>query len=134
MVSSNDHTQAFINELEAICRNIEVCVDIKKIQIRTQCVISQSDCKVANIAHVPLQENSRIQKQILCEKFDGMTAILEERCKIMTQQITSEEEEKTGWTQSLVQTYSGHVDTNSKLMQAARIAIEDLEMADFVLV
>nr|XP_055044235.1 tripartite motif containing 101 isoform X1 [Misgurnus anguillicaudatus] len=101
LVSSNDDTQAFINELEAICRNIE--------------------------------ENSRIQKQILCEKFDGMTAILEERCKIMTQQITCEEEEKTGWTQSLVQTYSGHVDTNSKLMEAARIAIEDLEMADFVL-
>ncbi|XP_065142182.1 tripartite motif containing 101 isoform X2 [Paramisgurnus dabryanus] len=101
LVSSNDNTQAFINELEAICRNIE--------------------------------ENSRIQKQILCEKFDGMTAILEERCKIMTQQITCEEEEKTGWTQSLVQTYSGHVETNSKLMQAARIAIEDLEMADFVM-
>lgn len=78
------------------------------------------------------QENSRIQKQILCERFDHLSAILEERRKIMTQQITSEQEEKTGWTQFLLQTYSEHVDTNSKLIQAAQNAIEDPEMASFV--
>lgn len=82
---------------------------------------------------IPLwQENSRIQKQILCEKFDQLSAILEERRKIMTQQITSEQEVKTGWTQSLLQIYSEHVDTNSKLIQAAQNAIEDPEMASFV--
>uniref|UniRef100_A0A8C2ECJ4 RING-type E3 ubiquitin transferase n=1 Tax=Cyprinus carpio TaxID=7962 RepID=A0A8C2ECJ4_CYPCA len=100
LVSTNDCVQSFVNELEALCRNIE--------------------------------ENSRIQKQILSEKFDGLSAILEERRKIMTQQITSEQEEKTGWTQSLQQTYSEHVDTNSKLIQAAQNAIEDPEMASFV--
>uniref|UniRef100_A0A8C2KQT2 RING-type E3 ubiquitin transferase n=1 Tax=Cyprinus carpio TaxID=7962 RepID=A0A8C2KQT2_CYPCA len=78
------------------------------------------------------EENSRIQKQILCEKFDQLSAILEERRKIMTQQITSEQEVKTGWTQSLLQIYSEHVDTNSKLIQAAQNAIEDPEMASFV--
>lgn len=100
LVSTNDRVQAFINELEAICRNIE--------------------------------ENSRIQKQIVCEKFDRMSAILEERRGIMTQQITYEEEEKTCRTQSLVQTYSGHLDTNSKLVQVALNAIEEPEMAAFV--
>lgn len=50
----------------------------------------------------------------------------------MTQQITTEQEEKTGWTQSLLQTYSEHVDTNSKLIQAAQNATEDTEMASFV--
>ncbi|XP_051516721.1 tripartite motif-containing protein 54-like [Myxocyprinus asiaticus] len=100
LVSTNDRVQAFVNELEAMCRNIE--------------------------------ENSRIQKQILCEKFDRMSAILEERRKIMTQQITSEQEEKTGWAQSLVQSYSGHVETNSKLGQAAMNAMEESEMAAFV--
>ncbi|KAL0158515.1 hypothetical protein M9458_046591, partial [Cirrhinus mrigala] len=69
---------------------------------------------------------------ILSEKFDSLSAILEERRKIMTQQITSEQEEKTGWTQSLLQTYSEYVDTNSELIQAAQNAIEDPEMASFV--
>lgn len=78
------------------------------------------------------QENSRIQKQILCEKFDRMSAILEERRKLMIQQITSEQEQKTGWTQYLLQTYNEHVDTNSKLIQAAQNAIEEPEMASFV--
>jgi len=61
-----------------------------------------------------------------------MSAILEERRKIMTQQITSEQEEKSGWTQSLLQTYSEHVETNSKLIQEAQNAIEEPEMASFV--
>ncbi|XDV45771.1 hypothetical protein PO909_013804 [Leuciscus waleckii] len=100
LVATNDRVQSFVNELEALCRNIE--------------------------------ENGKIQKQILCEKFDRMSAILEERRKIMTQQITSEQEEKSGWAQSLLQTYSEHVDTNSKLIQEAQNAIEDPEMASFV--
>lgn len=78
------------------------------------------------------QENSKIQIQILCEKFDRMSAILEERRKIMIEQITSEQEQKTGWTQYLLQTYNEHVDTNSKLIQAAQNAIEEPEMASFV--
>lgn len=100
LVSTNERVQSFVNDLEALNRNIE--------------------------------ENSRIQKQILCEKFDRMSAILEERRKIMMQQITFEQEEKTGWTQSLLQTYNEHLDTNSKLIQAAQSAIDEPEMAAFV--
>ncbi|RXN11265.1 tripartite motif-containing 54-like protein [Labeo rohita] len=95
---------------------------------------AHKNCQVVPLPDVYQQqkENSRIQKQILSEKFDSLSAILEERRKIMTQQITSEQEEKTGWTQSLLQTYSEHVDTNSKLIQAVQNAIEDPEMASFV--
>ncbi|XP_053498646.1 tripartite motif containing 101 isoform X5 [Ictalurus furcatus] len=79
-----------------------------------------------------VEENSRNQKQILCEKFDRMSGILEERRKIMLQRITYEEDEKTSWAQSLVQTYSEHVDTNSKLVQSALNAMEEPEMAAFL--
>ncbi|XP_072552893.1 tripartite motif containing 101 [Salminus brasiliensis] len=100
LVATNERIQAFINDLEEICRNIE--------------------------------ENGTNQKQALCEKFDRMSTILEERRKIMVQQITYEQDEKTGWARSLVQTYGEHVDTNSKLMQTAFSAMEEPEMAAFL--
>lgn len=79
-----------------------------------------------------LQENSKNQKQILCEKFDRMSGILEERRKIMLQQITYEEDEKASLAQSLVHTYSEHVGTNSQLVQTALNAMEEQEMAAFL--
>ncbi|XP_027000517.1 tripartite motif containing 101 isoform X2 [Tachysurus fulvidraco] len=79
-----------------------------------------------------IEENSGNQKQILCEKFDRLCGILEERRKIMLQRITYEHDEKTSWAQSLVHTYSEHVDTNSKLMQTALNAMEEPEMAAFL--
>ncbi|XP_066528455.1 tripartite motif containing 101 [Hoplias malabaricus] len=79
-----------------------------------------------------IEENSRNQKEILCEKFDRLSAILDERRKIMVQEITDEQDEKTGWARSLVQTYSEHVDTNSKLVQTAMNTIEESEMAAFL--
>ncbi|KAL6482748.1 hypothetical protein MHYP_G00076200 [Metynnis hypsauchen] len=79
-----------------------------------------------------IEESGRNQKQTLCEKFDRMCAILEERRKIMVQQITYEQDEKTGWARSLIQTYSEHVDTNSNLVQTALNAMEESEMAAFL--
>lgn len=61
-----------------------------------------------------------------------MCGILEERRKIMLQRITYEQDEKTSWAQSLVHTYSEHVDTNSKLVQTALNAMEEPEMAAFL--
>lgn len=78
------------------------------------------------------QENSRNQKQILCEKFDRMCGILEERRKIMLQRITYEQDEKASLAQSWVHAYSEHVDTNSKLVQTALNAMEESEMAAFL--
>ncbi|KAI4880936.1 hypothetical protein NFI96_015162 [Prochilodus magdalenae] len=79
-----------------------------------------------------IEESGRNQKQILCEKFDHMSAILEERRKILIEQITYEQDEKSGWARSLVQTYSEHADTNKKLVQTALNAIEESEMAPFL--
>lgn len=50
----------------------------------------------------------------------------------MLQRITYEHDEKASWAQSLVHTYSEHVDTNSKLMQTALNAMEEPEMAAFL--
>ncbi|XP_062871199.1 tripartite motif containing 101 [Trichomycterus rosablanca] len=100
LIAKNEHIQAYINDLEEICRTIE--------------------------------ENSRNQKQILCEKFDRMCGILEERRKIMSQRITCEQDEKTSQVQNLVHTYSEHVDSNVKLVQTALNTMEEPEMAAFV--
>ncbi|XP_064154076.1 tripartite motif containing 101 isoform X2 [Anguilla rostrata] len=79
-----------------------------------------------------IEDNCKTQKQILCEKFDRMYSILEERRKIMLQRITYEQEEKTGHTRSLVRAYGEHVEANSKLVGTALHTMEEPEMAAFL--
>uniref|UniRef100_K7GE67 RING-type E3 ubiquitin transferase n=1 Tax=Pelodiscus sinensis TaxID=13735 RepID=K7GE67_PELSI len=79
-----------------------------------------------------IEENSKAQKQALCEKFDRMYAILEERRKIMLQRITYEQEEKTQHLKSLARSYSEHIESSSKLVDAALQSTEELQMAVFV--
>lgn len=78
------------------------------------------------------QENSKTQKQALCEKFDRLSTILEERRKIMMQHITYEQDDKTNHTQSLVHTYREQVGSNSKLVDTVLHTMEEPEMAAFV--
>lgn len=78
------------------------------------------------------QDNSKAQKQALCEKFDRMYAILEERRKIMLQRITYEQEEKTQHLKSLTRLYSEHIESSSKLVDAALQSMEELQMTVFV--
>ncbi|CAM4641876.1 unnamed protein product, partial [Caretta caretta] len=100
LVATNDRIQAFIDNLQGTCRNIE--------------------------------DNSKAQKQALCEKFDRMYAILEERRKIMLQRITYEQEEKTQHLKSLTRLYSEHIESSSKLVDAALQSMEELQMTVFV--
>ncbi|XP_041701311.2 tripartite motif-containing protein 54 isoform X1 [Coregonus clupeaformis] len=100
LVASNGQVQAFINELEVTCKNVE--------------------------------ENCKTQKQTVCERFDRMLAILEERRRIMTQRITDEQEERTGHAHSLVRSYGESVETNTKLVETAMVTMQDPEMAAFV--
>ncbi|KAL2104318.1 hypothetical protein ACEWY4_001186 [Coilia grayii] len=79
-----------------------------------------------------VEENSKAQKQALCEKFDRLSTILEERRKIMMQRITYEQDEKTNHTRSVVRNYREQVDTNSKLVETALHTMEEPEMAAFV--
>uniref|UniRef100_A0A4W5RF83 Tripartite motif containing 101 n=1 Tax=Hucho hucho TaxID=62062 RepID=A0A4W5RF83_9TELE len=100
LVASNGQVQAFINELEVTCKNVE--------------------------------ENCKTQKQTVCEKFNRMLAILEERQRIMKQRVTYEQEEKTGHARSLVRSYRESVETNTKLVETAMTTMEEPEMAAFV--
>uniref|UniRef100_UPI003AACB584 tripartite motif-containing protein 54-like n=1 Tax=Centroberyx gerrardi TaxID=166262 RepID=UPI003AACB584 len=79
-----------------------------------------------------IQDNSKTQKQSLCEKFNRMFSILEERRKAMTQRISSEQEEKTGHAQSLVRCYGDNVQANTKLVETAVTSMEEPDMAVFV--
>lgn len=79
-----------------------------------------------------IEENSKTQKQALCEKFDRLSSILEERRKIMMQHIAYEQDDKTNHTQSLVRTYGEQVGSNSKLVDTALHTMEEPEMAAFV--
>ncbi|XP_036389544.1 tripartite motif containing 101 [Megalops cyprinoides] len=92
-----------------------------------QAFISQLEDTCKNI-----EDNCKSQKQILCEKFDRMYNILEERRKIMLQRITYEQEEKTGHARSLVRAYGEHVENNSKLVETALRTMEEPEMASFL--
>ncbi|RVE71167.1 hypothetical protein OJAV_G00071490 [Oryzias javanicus] len=79
-----------------------------------------------------VEENSKTQKQIVCEKFDRMVSILNDRRKVMMQQISNEEDEKTRHTRVLVRCYGDSVEANSKLLERARSSSEELDMADFI--
>lgn len=78
------------------------------------------------------QDNCKAQKQALCEKFDRMYAILEERRKIMLQRITYEQEEKTQHVKSLARLYGDRVESASKLVDTALQSMEEPQMAVFV--
>ncbi|KAJ8017252.1 hypothetical protein DPEC_G00015890 [Dallia pectoralis] len=79
-----------------------------------------------------VEENCETQKRTVCEKFDRMLAIMDERRRIMTQQITDEQEEKTGHVRALVQSYGEKVENNTKLVETAMTTAEEPEMAVFV--
>ncbi|XP_008278237.1 tripartite motif-containing protein 54-like isoform X2 [Stegastes partitus] len=79
-----------------------------------------------------VEENCSTQKQIVCDKFDRMFSILEERHKVMTQRISSEQDEKTTHVQALVRCYGDSVEANSKLVESATSSMEEPDMAAFV--
>ncbi|KAM9350910.1 tripartite motif containing 101 isoform 2-T2 [Symphorus nematophorus] len=79
-----------------------------------------------------IEENCKTQKQSVCEMFDRVFSILEERRKAMTQRISSEQEEKTSHVQALVRCYGDSVEANSKLVERATSSMEEPDMAAFV--
>nr|XP_056701274.1 tripartite motif-containing protein 54-like [Euleptes europaea] len=79
-----------------------------------------------------IEDNCKAQKQALCEKFDRMCVILEERRKIMLQRITYEQEEKTQHLKSLTKACSDHIDSSSKLVDTSLQSMEEPHMALFV--
>ncbi|XP_067836312.1 tripartite motif-containing protein 55a isoform X2 [Heptranchias perlo] len=94
---------------------------------RIQTVITQMEETCRNI-----EDNSRSQKELMCEKFDGLYAMLEERKKDMLQNITMEQEEKTQHIHSLVRKYGEHLEGVSKIIEAGLQCMEEPEIAVFL--
>ncbi|XP_048638948.1 tripartite motif-containing protein 55 isoform X8 [Marmota marmota marmota] len=94
---------------------------------RVQGVISQLEdtCKT-------IEECCRKQKQDLCEKFDYLYGILEERKNEMTQAITRTQEEKLEHVRALIKKYSDHLENVSKLVESGIQFMDEPEMAVFL--
>ncbi|KAL1020655.1 hypothetical protein UPYG_G00002940 [Umbra pygmaea] len=94
---------------------------------RVQAIINELKVTCSNV-----EENCKNQRQMVCEKFNQILAILDERRRVMTQQITLEQEEKIGCVHTLVQSYKEQVEANTKLVETATTNMEEEEMSDFV--
>ncbi|GCC28247.1 tripartite motif-containing protein 55a isoform X2 [Chiloscyllium punctatum] len=94
---------------------------------RVQTIITQMEetCK-------SIEENSRRQKEHVCEKFDGLYTLLEEKKKEMMQYITMEQEEKMHHIRSLIQKYAEHLEEVSKVIQSGLQCMEEPEIAVFL--
>ncbi|KAK1332056.1 hypothetical protein QTO34_007741 [Cnephaeus nilssonii] len=94
---------------------------------RVQGVISQLEdtCKT-------IEECCKKQKQELCEKFDYLYGILEERKNEMTQVITRTQGEKLEHVRALIKKYSDHLENVSKLVESGIQFMDEPEMAVFL--
>ncbi|XP_075933589.1 tripartite motif-containing protein 54-like [Anarhichas minor] len=94
---------------------------------RTQAVISQLEetCTTVN-------ENGRRQKSKVCETFDHLFALLEERKGEMTVRISCEQEEKLDYLRGLRRKYSEHLETSAKQLETAIQTMDEPEMAVFL--
>ncbi|XP_077023018.1 tripartite motif-containing protein 55 isoform X3 [Tamandua tetradactyla] len=94
---------------------------------RVQGAISQLEdtCKT-------IEDRCRKQKQELCEKFDYLYGILEERKNEMTQVITRTQEEKLEHVRALIKKYSDHLENVSKLVESGIQFMDEPEMAVFL--
>uniref|UniRef100_A0A2K5F1W8 Tripartite motif containing 55 n=1 Tax=Aotus nancymaae TaxID=37293 RepID=A0A2K5F1W8_AOTNA len=79
-----------------------------------------------------IEECCRKQKQELCEKFDYLYGILEERKTEMTQVITRTQEEKLEHVRALIKKYSDHLENVSKLVESGIQFMDEPEMAVFL--
>ncbi|KFZ63600.1 Tripartite motif-containing protein 55 [Antrostomus carolinensis] len=94
---------------------------------RVQGIVTQLEetCKT-------VEECCRRQKEQLCEKFDYLYSILEERKNEMTQIITRTQEEKLEHVRSLMKKYADHLEAVSKLVESGIQFMEEPEMAVFL--
>lgn len=95
---------------------------------RVQTIISQLEelCKTT-------EENSLSAKQALCEKFETLIAVLEEKRTDLLQRISKEQEEKIGFMQNLIQQYKDQLEKSSKLVETAIQSMEEEGGAAFLL-
>ncbi|XP_030073977.1 E3 ubiquitin-protein ligase TRIM63 isoform X2 [Microcaecilia unicolor] len=95
---------------------------------RVQTIISQLEesCKA-------VEDNSRQKKEALQRTFDTLGEILEEKKNDLLQRIAKEQEDKTGFVQSLIQQYREQLETSSKLVEKAIEAMDETVVAAFLM-
>ncbi|XP_007475568.2 tripartite motif-containing protein 54-like isoform X2 [Monodelphis domestica] len=79
-----------------------------------------------------VEDNCKARKQTLCEKFERMAGILEERKEIMLQRVSYEQAEKTRQLRALSQAYEARVEAASKLVGTALQAAEEPQVPLFL--
>nr|XP_057915691.1 tripartite motif-containing protein 55b [Doryrhamphus excisus]XP_057915692.1 tripartite motif-containing protein 55b [Doryrhamphus excisus]XP_057915693.1 tripartite motif-containing protein 55b [Doryrhamphus excisus]XP_057915694.1 tripartite motif-containing protein 55b [Doryrhamphus excisus]XP_057915695.1 tripartite motif-containing protein 55b [Doryrhamphus excisus]XP_057915696.1 tripartite motif-containing protein 55b [Doryrhamphus excisus] len=94
---------------------------------RLQGIISQLEeaCRA-------IEENSRRQKNLVCEKFDNLYSILEEKKREMSLKVTAEQEEKVNYIRGLTRKYGDHLEESCKIVEMGIQTMEEQEMAVFL--
>ncbi|XP_006794638.1 tripartite motif-containing protein 55b [Neolamprologus brichardi] len=94
---------------------------------RMQGIISQLEeaCRA-------IEENSRRQKTLVCEKFDHLYSILEEKKREMSQKVTGEQEEKVNYIRGLTRKYGDHLEESCKILEMGIQTMDEPEMALFL--
>uniref|UniRef100_H3CH44 Tripartite motif-containing protein 54 n=1 Tax=Tetraodon nigroviridis TaxID=99883 RepID=H3CH44_TETNG len=94
---------------------------------RVQAIISQLEetCRVVN-------ENGCRQKSKVCEAFDRLFALLEDRKCDMIVQINAEQEEKLDYIRGLSRRHGEHLESSAKLLESAIQTLDQPEMALFL--
>lgn len=80
----------------------------------------------------PQQENGRRQKQALCDKFDSLYAILEERKKELVDSVSREQDRKLRHVRGLLRRHGDHLEASVKLVETAIQSMEEPQMAVFL--
>ena len=134
LVGNNERLQAVISQLEETCRainvsenmgggGVSVCVCVSSLQLSED---------PAGLALVCFQENGCRQKSKVCEAFDRLFALLEDRKCDMIVQINAEQEEKLDYIRGLRRRHSEHLETSAKLLETAIQTLDEPEMALFL--
>lgn len=94
---------------------------------RTQAIISRLEetCRAVD-------ENGRRQKAQVCECFDALFSLLEQRKLSLTQRITAEQEEKSDYIRGLRGKYGEHLESGAAVLQGALQTLEQPDHALFL--
>lgn len=84
------------------------------------------------LSSVALKENGRRQKTMVCEKFDQLYSMLEEKKREMSQKVTEEQEEKLNYIRGLTRKYGDHLEQSCKVVEMGIQTMEEPEMALFL--
>ncbi|XP_061694868.1 tripartite motif-containing protein 54-like isoform X2 [Syngnathoides biaculeatus] len=92
----------------------------------------QSVVKHLDDARGAVDDNGRRQKSKVCESFDRLFAVLEERKGELNARIGAEQQEKLDYLAGLRRKYSQHLENAAELLEKAIRAMEGAEMAAFL--